>query len=243
MTFPIDPLDVEIKSLPVESRIFLDYDGTLVELSPDPETTYPDADLISLLDAVSARYETYIATGRSLNEIRGFLGDRYNIIALHGAVIVKRGEDPRYLVDAARYIKFCDSLFARREEFFSRYPGIKITNKQGGIVFILWRLSAEDTGRLVSELQRLASESGMDLYLGKRIAELRIPGINKGTTIRMIRGGSPALIAGDDATDEDSFRLNPDAVTIKVGDGDTSAKYRVRDVKQFREILGMLSVS
>lgn len=236
--------DVEtaIRSLPRDALVFLDYDGTLVELSPDPETTYPDSELVSLLDAVSARYETYIATGRSLLEITEFLGNRYNIIALHGAVLMKRGQEPRYLVDATKYIEYCNSAFSRRNDFISRYPGLKITNKQGGIVFILWRLSPRDSGSLVSELRNMAAESGMDLYLGKRIAELRIPGINKGTAIRMLRESRPALIAGDDITDEDSFTLNQDALTIKVGDGPTAARYRVADVKEFRGILRMLSV-
>ncbi len=235
-------LEKAVRSLPMDSIIFLDYDGTLVDLSPDPETTYPDPDLISLLDAVSARYETYIATGRSVMEITGFLGNRYNIIALHGAVLLKRGQEPQYIVDAGKYIEYCNSVYSRRHDFLSRYPGLKITNKQGGIVFILWGLSSTDSSSLISEIREMAADSGMDFYMGKRIAELRIPGVNKGKTIRMVRENRPALIAGDDGTDEDSFNLNRDALTIKVGDGETAARYRVSDVREFREVLKLLSI-
>lgn len=231
----------ELMHLPPETMIFLDYDGTLVELSPDPDRTFPDDDLLNLLDAVSKRYETFIATGRSLAEITRFLDDRYNLIALHGAILRKRGSNPVALTDLSRYISICNYIYSNRDAYFVRYPGLKITNKDGGIVFILWSLEPESAARLSQEVAELAAKYQMDLYRGKRIIELRVPGVNKGMTIARVRGDRPAVIAGDDATDEDSFLANHNAITIKIGDGTTSAKYHVTDVRQFREVLRLMA--
>ncbi len=231
------------KQLPHGSPVFLDYDGTLVPLSTDPETTFPDDEIISVMDRLSAEYQIYVATGRSIPEITRFLDSRYNFIALHGAILKLRGGSPEYVTDAREFIRKCDEIYAGREDFFRRYPGLKMTNKQGGLVFIMWGLDNRAMSSLVSEVSVLASQTGMELYKGKRIVELRIPGINKGITIKRVRNGAPALIAGDDATDEDSFVDNPDAITVKVGPGETAARFRVRDVGEFRELLRAMSES
>ena len=241
------PLDSDLireaRSLPRGSPIFLDYDGTLVPLSTDPETTFPDDDVLWIMDRLSGKYQVYVATGRSIPEITRFLDSRYNFIALHGAILKPKDGQPEYVTDAGEYIRKCDAIYAGRDDFFRRYPGLKMTNKQGGLVFIMWGLDEKAMSSLVEEVSMLASQTGMDLYRGKRIVELRIPGVNKGITIRGVRNGAPALIAGDDATDEDSFLDNPDAITVKVGDGDTAARFRVRDVAEFRVLLKAMSES
>jgi trehalose 6-phosphate phosphatase len=241
------PLDSDLireaRGLPRGSPIFLDYDGTLVPLSTDPETTFPDDDVLWIMDRLSGKYQVYVATGRSIPEITRFLDSRYNFIALHGAILKPKDGQPEYVTDAGEYIRKCDAIYAGRDDFFRRYPGLKMTNKQGGLVFIMWGLDEKAMSSLVEEVSMLASQTGMDLYRGKRIVELRIPGVNKGITIRRVRNGAPALIAGDDATDEDSFLDNPDAITVKVGDGDTAARFRVRDVAEFRVLLKAMSES
>ncbi|EQB71680.1 MAG: hypothetical protein AMDU1_APLC00020G0046 [Thermoplasmatales archaeon A-plasma] len=241
------PLDSDLireaRGLPRGSPIFLDYDGTLVPLSTDPETTFPDDDVLWIMDRLSGKYQVYVATGRSIPEITRFLDSRYNFIALHGAILKPKDGQPEYVTDAGEYIRKCDAIYAGRDDFFRRYPGLKMTNKQGGLVFIMWGLDEKAMSSLVEEVSMLASQTGMDLYRGKRIVELRIPGVNKGITIRGVRNGAPALIAGDDATDEDSFLDNPDAITVKVGDGDTAARFRVRDVAEFRVLLKAMSES
>ncbi|MFG1545382.1 MAG: trehalose-phosphatase [Thermoplasmataceae archaeon] len=241
------PLDSDLireaRGLPRGSPIFLDYDGTLVPLSTDPETTFPDDDVLWIMDRLSGKYQVYVATGRSIPEITRFLDSRYNFIALHGAILKPKDGQPEYVTDAGEYIRKCDAIYAGRDDFFRRYPGLKMTNKQGGLVFIMWGLDEKAMSSLVEEVSMFASQTGMDLYRGKRIVELRIPGVNKGITIRRVRNGAPALIAGDDATDEDSFLDNPDAITVKVGDGDTAARFRVRDVAEFRVLLKAMSES
>jgi trehalose 6-phosphate phosphatase len=68
---------------------------------------------------------------------------------------------------------------------------------------------------------------------GKEVLELAVDDADKGTALRRLReelGADGALYLGDDRTDEDGFRaLQPDDVPVKVGEGDTVARYRVAD--------------
>ena len=86
-------------------------------------------------------------------------------------------------------------------------------------------------------VKNLSLATGMELYLGKMIVELRIPGVNKGKAIRGIRNGRPAMIVGDDLTDEDAYRENPDAFSIHIGDGPTAAKHSLGNYLELRGLL------
>lgn len=220
--------------------LFLDYDGTLVPIIKDPEKSFPDDDLLALLESVRDRYEMYIVTGRSLREMQTFIGMKYDVIALHGAIVWK----DRHVTDTVegydKYRRICDRLYEKENDFLSRYPGVHIINKDGGIVFTKWYLDPTLYASLEKELSTIADRENMECYYGKMIVELRIPGVNKGDAIRRVRGGRPALIAGDDATDEDAFIRNSDAISIKIGDGETNARYSISDYQEFRRILEKL---
>ena len=68
---------------------------------------------------------------------------------------------------------------------------------------------------------------------GKEVLELAVTDADKGSALRRLRGelgAAGALYLGDDVTDEDGFRaLEADDVTVKVGDGETAARFRVPD--------------
>lgn len=233
----IDQFNLVKDSHPI---IFLDYDGTLVPIITEPEKSFPDKEILELLDEIKEKFELYIVTGRSLREMNRFIGDRYNIIALHGAVISKISGETKLVEGYQKFRELCDGIFRRAEEFKEKYPGVHLINKDGGVVFTKWHLDSTLHGKLDQEVCTIANQMGMSCYIGKMIVEIRIPGPNKGEAIHDIRKGKPALIAGDDATDEDAFLWNEDAFTIKVGDGKSSAKYRVKDYLEFREILRAL---
>lgn len=219
---------------------FLDYDGTLVPIITEPEKSFPDQSLLDILDAINKRFELYLVTGRSLREMNTFVGSRYNLIALHGAAISLASGDIRTVEGYGEYRKKCNEIFSREGDFEERFPGVHLINKDGGVVFTKWHLDPILHHKLDKEVCSIARETGMRCYIGKMIVEIRIPGPNKGDVINRIRKGRPALIAGDDTTDEDAFALNNDAFTIKVGDGETAAKYRVKDYLEFRKFLEAL---
>lgn len=217
--------------------VFLDYDGTLVPIITEPEKSFPDPELLKILDSIEKKFEMFIVTGRSLREMDRFLGNRYNIIALHGAVISTASGIKETVNDFQSYVDRCDGVFRRRQEFQDQFPGVQLINKDGGVVFVKWHMDPSMHEELDREVCHVAEEIGMSCYKGKMIVEIRIPGPNKGRAIYQLREGRPALIAGDDKTDEDAFDMNSDAFTVKVGDGPSSAKYRIKDYLEFRKFL------
>lgn len=222
--------------------IFLDYDGTLVQIVMDPENCYADEDLKDVLSKLRKKYETYIVTGRSIKDIRKFLGMEYNIVALHGAIWSVNGNRVETVEGFQKYVDACNKIYGDRESYIGKFPGLRLYNKDGGVLFHLGLVKYEPHKEEIVKLaERLASEYGMAVYRGKMIVELRVPGVNKGKTINKIRGGTRAsLIAGDDRTDEESFSYNMDALKIKVGDGKTLADFKVDDFKKMRGILRRL---
>ena len=220
----------------LEPQIFLDYDGTLVPIINDPEKSYADSELFYILDYLFRKYETFIVTGRSLGETRRFLGD-YNIIALHGGIYYINGtviEVHNY----KKYVNVCNNIYDNRAEFLKEFSNLRVYNKNGGVLFHMGNIkNLDEREKLLKKVKYLGKSVNMDIYMGKDILELRIPCINKGEAIKRIRNTSrPAIIIGDDITDEEAFMENADAITIKVGNETTVAKYSI-NFELVRELL------
>lgn len=222
-------------------QLFLDYDGTLVPINMDPDDCYPDDELIAILDRLSEQYDTYVITGRSMEDITRFIGKGYNIIALHGALKLVDGEITENVNTLEYCRQVCDRIYSNRELFENQFSGLRMYNKNGNLTFHLGLLQDPEQKEMVVDLVRkMGNENMMDVYEGKMIVELRIPEINKGEAIREVRDGSRAIIAGDDRTDEEAFEINSDALRIKVGVGPTSADFSVEDYNEMREFLKLL---
>lgn len=222
-------------------KLFLDYDGTLIPIKMDPDDCYADSELKDILNSLDNNYEMYIVTGRSLDDITKFIGNAYNVIALHGAVMRIGGEIRENIPDLAYFTQICDRIFKNRKLFESQYDGLRMYNKNGNLLFHLG-LMTDDRRKdeLEGLVRNMGEENMMDVYEGKMIMELRVPGINKGSAILKMRNGSNAIIAGDDRTDEESFEANGDAVRIKVGIGKTKADFVLSDYREMRQFLKLL---
>ncbi|MFG1449227.1 MAG: trehalose-phosphatase [Thermoplasmataceae archaeon] len=220
-----------------DPAIFLDYDGTLVPIQPEADAATAERELLDLLHILDTRYTLWIVTGRTLDSITGFIGTGFNIIGLHG--LAMRTKDGIVTISPMleRYRPIFMRFMEDEHDILERFPGVVIKDKGGAISFSLWGMEEPDIQGLEDFLRKYAEDLELDFYPGKRIYELRIPGINKGKAIREIRDQRPALIIGDDITDEDAFSLNKDAITVKVGAGDTEAGFRIQDYLSVRELL------
>ena len=226
---------------PVVDRplFFLDYDGTLAPIVDDPEEAVPHPDVPGLLRSLNARYPLWVVTGRDLRALASFLDQPLHAIGLHGAQEGTVGGEVKRLMpdDAVQALKQLRASVPSMD-------GLKIEDKDPSFAVHYRDVEREDEARdrLGSWLD--AMPEMLDAIWGKKVVELRPEGLSKGTAVRRIAERHPEHVPvylGDDVTDEDAFRalqaLDRDAVTVKVGPGDTVASHRLADPDEVVEYL------
>lgn len=220
------------------ASLFLDFDGTLVELADRPDAVAVDAALGRLLAGIGAQLGGRVAlvSGRSIATLDGFLashGTALGMVGSHGAETrlaggaIERPERPAAL-DAALDL-FTDRLGAR--------DGVVIEQKPLG-VGVHYRLVPEIEREAHVLVEDFARENALDVQHGKMMVELRLPGRDKGSAITALMARAPfaghrPLFLGDDLTDEPGFaacaRLGGAGILIGAY-RETAAGYRLPDV-------------
>ena len=121
----------------------------------------------------------------------------------------------------------------------------RVEHKPTTVVLHTRQANAADTERLTAQALRLGEREGVDTMQGKDVVELSVSTANKGAALADLRtqvGAGYLLYAGDDVTDERAFAtLDEQDVTIKVGPGKTSARFRVKDPTQVATFLSRLA--
>lgn len=221
------------------SQIFLDYDGTLVPIVINPENCYADERLRSILMKISDKYDLFIVSGRQVDELRKFISLDINLIGMHGAVAYIHGKEMPLVRDFYSYRERMRKVIDMHLE--TQYDGLRVYDKSSGILFHLGLVPPDRRDGPSARIAEIAYETGMELYRGKSVLELKIPGVNKGDAIRKFRNDLPCLIAGDEKTDESAFVKCSECITIHVGSGETVAEFRVMDVAALRNILDQIA--
>jgi trehalose 6-phosphate phosphatase len=125
--------------------------------------------------------------------------------------------------------------------------GVDVEDK-GGAAFAVHYRRAPNPLRARQALGRWAAGAPgqLEAVWGKMVVELRARGVSKGAAVGQIAAAHPDRVPvylGDDVTDEEAFEalnaLDPRAVTVKVGDGSSSARFRVRGVDEAVSYLGL----
>lgn len=213
-----------------EPLFFLDYDGTLAPIVDEPAEAYPHQAIPAILDELARRHPLYIVTGRNLDDVEKLLGKPYQAIGLHGVQLgTLQGSKRSAISDRARAAIDRFRISAPQGE------GLQIEEK-GPLFAVHYRQASDKEAARFAIRQWLADVPGvLDPIWGKDVVELRPSDVSKGTAVREIADLHPdrtPLYIGDDVTDEDAFRaLDDDAVTIKVGEGETGARYRLAGVE------------
>jgi len=231
--------------------LFLDIDGTLLELAPTPDSVRVDAGISALLPALAERLDGAVAliTGRSMADAdRLFRGLSLPLAGQHG--LERRAADGslhRHLPSFAGLERLRRDL----TEFAGQHDGLMLEDK-GSTLALHYRQAP----RLASHVHRtlrshrasaLANEAGWRLQPGKGVLEVKPDGRDKGTAILEYLEEAPfarrlPVFVGDDRTDEYGFV----AVTVaggwavKVGRGPTNASYRLPNVAAVRIWLSAL---
>ncbi|MGH6920098.1 MAG: trehalose-phosphatase [Geminicoccaceae bacterium] len=234
-----------------EIALFLDVDGTLVEIEREPGAVHvPErlcrilADLFEVSDGALA-----LVSGRSLEQLdRLFWPLRLCAAGLHGLerrnlrTGVVRSEPVPAAFAPAR---------ASLERFARDHAGVLLEDK--GLTLALHYRNAprlEEAAKALAQAVVAASEGVLVLLEGKKVVELKPPGRDKGEAIAAFMDEAPfrgrrPVFAGDDLTDEAGFatinRLGGISIRIGADARPTAALYGQRDVSSMQDwLLGLL---
>ena len=187
--------------------LFLDFDGTLVELAEGPDAIAPREGLAALLTRVSERLEgrCAIVSGRAIRDIEKHLGPLSIAIAgSHGSDI--RSADGDQLGEGAASLP---ETMEQALRAFAAEQGLDYEQKpHGGALHYRRNPSAGEGAH--SFAQELAAEHGWVVQSGKCVVELVAGNGDKGSAVRafMATGtfaGAVPYFVGDDLTDEAGF--------------------------------------
>ena len=190
------------------AALFLDLDGTLLDIAPRPDLVRVPEGFGRLLDRLAERLTGAVAivTGRGADSARPLLdGAAVVLAAEHGAVIEAPGlpalplpePEPAWREEAAR--------------FAAAWPGVIAEQKRHGFVLHLRQnpAAAKATAVLVASLAARALDR-FRVVPAHAAVELRPVGADKGGAVQRLMQTAPfagrvPVFLGDDVTDEDGI--------------------------------------
>jgi len=227
-----------------ETALFLDFDGTLVDIADTPDAIAVSRSDRLLLDRLNTHFNNAVSviSGRNLRAIKQYLPSFSGTISGgHGAEICHNSGNVAEIecnFDRLEHIKKAAIEFAIID------PRVLAEEKQHGIV-LHFRQHPELEGKVHDFLKSLIDgDDDFELQEAKMAVEVKPKGISKASAIENIMAsdafdGRTILFAGDDVTDEIAFNFVKErgGITIKVGEGLTAAQYRTASPATFKNWL------
>lgn len=233
--------------------LFLDFDGTLVPISPRPEQALLAPATRKLLRSLSRQLPVAIVSGRSLRDIKARVGlNGLTYAGNHGLEIVGRGFR-FHLGNGVDWLRLLKKLTQQLQQDFKTLRGILIEDK-GITLSVHYRLANKKTrqkaGRLLMrQVKPLKDHGRLRIGLGKAVWEIRPPqNWDKGRAVLWVLKQTQfhkrwPLYIGDDKTDQDAFRsIRNKGLGIAVGPPRLKgvAHYTVEDPREVNLFLERL---
>ncbi len=195
---------------PRSYALYLDVDGTLLDLAATPKGVRVPDGLIAILQRLTSAFDGAVAviTGRLIADIDALLAPlRLPASGVHGAEIRTAADREIERVTAVLPVDVVQSI--RKLAF--RFPGVLAEPKGAGIA-IHYRLAPDAEADILATLEAsLGRHAGaFELLAGKCLFEVVPSGLSKGTALASFaklpafRGRTPIMI-GDDVGDEAAF--------------------------------------
>ena len=224
------------------SAVFLDFDGTLVDLAPTPDGVRLEPGVVEALALLAERHGGALAliSGRPVAQIDAMLAPLVLPVAgVHG--VERRGADGVLHVAATPDVS---PVLACARALAQRHPGLLVEQKRGAVALHY---------RLAPELEQLCQQGmtaavqacpGILLLHGKMVLEAKPAATDKGGAIAAFMQESPfagrrPVFAGDDTTDEAGFAYvqQVGGQGVKVGSGPSAAALRLGSPGALRSAL------
>ena len=230
--------------------LLLDYDGTLVPFSPKPEEARPDTALMSLVEKLAAnpRSDVVLISGRDKDTLERWFGHlSAGLVAEHGVWIKEKGGGWETIETLTSEWK--EEVYPMLESSVDRTPGSFVEEKGFSLVWHYRkadpRLGELRARELINNLSNTIAGLNLQILEGSKAVEVKNADINKGRAALTLMSRAEwdfVLAMGDDATDEDTFKVLPStAWSIKVGFGASAARFSLSSPSEAISLLTELA--
>lgn len=238
--------------------LFLDYDGTLVDIVSDPDNALLSDNVKNLLQQLSKKYITTIVTGRDLTDIKRKVDiDNIGYIACHGfqieSTLLHKDFSKEYVEIINEAGKLLKHDLENIEECIIEYKRCILTIHYRNV-------KQNDLIKIINIISIIENKfSNLTTKHGKFVYEIRPKcKINKGTSVqwfldKLNLNNKFPIFLGDDLTDETVFKMlnglfTKDELSIIVADTDTvndrvtDASWRIKNPDEVHEFLQKLYI-
>ena len=194
--------------------VFLDVDGTLLDLAERPDNVVTPAGLVATLGDAERKLAGALAliSGRPIGDLdRLFEPLRLRASGVHGAEI--RFEAGGQVIATQSAMELPQSLYTELKREVAAFPGAFVENKRFSFV-VHYRLAPAAERPLREIVMRLVGSSpiAVEVMDARCAIELKPPGYDKGNAIAAFLSlpafhGRTPIFVGDDTTDESGFAL------------------------------------
>jgi trehalose 6-phosphate phosphatase len=228
--------------------LFLDVDGTLIELTDSPLDTFADPELKTLLGQVAERLGGALAlvSGRGIAYLDALFAPlRLPSAGLHG---VERRKASGVMHGASFVDGQLTGARAAVNALVQAHPGTSVEDK-GRTLAVHFRMAPDREAAVREALTAIAKPLGSNYHIqeGSMVLEIKPRGFTKATAIKAFMAEPPfsgrkPVFIGDDLTDQDGFRMVEDQGGLSIAVGDrVRGQYRLENAAAVRAWLGQLA--
>lgn len=239
-----DPGSISLQQV----SLFLDVDGTLVDLQPQPHDVHIDEELMGLLSALSALSGGALAliSGRPLRQLAGMFAPlQLPMAGIHG---IERVSAHGIMHRPTIFGERLDALRIALAALVEQHPGLLLEDK-GVAIALHFRLAPWAARQAADAMRHAAQGLGPEFEVleGNCVLEIKPSTHNKATAIEAFMQESPfsgrmPIYIGDDRTDFDGFGAvrRHDGIDIGVGEA-VPARWRLDNPAAVRSWLCQLA--
>jgi len=220
-----DPPDLDSRC-----ALFLDFDGTLVDIAPTPDAVVVPPGLTDALGRLSRWLDGAIAliSGRPISQLDRWLAPlALPAAGVHGAE--RRRADG---VVERRALPELDAVAHVAQALAMAHPGLLVERKTCAVA-LHYRGAPQCEALCRAAMQDVAArQPALHLMNGKMVIEVLPRGVSKGHAVEQFMGEAPfegrrPVFVGDDVTDEAGFEAVQRAggVAVRVGRGPSVAAH------------------
>jgi len=244
-----------------------DFDGVLAPLLDDPSASAPTAAAAAALERLAALppadVRLALVSGRDLATLAQLSGAPVgtSLVGSHGAeqghVVAGSAETESPGAEGTSSVErhpfaltpderaTLDGVRAGLEAVAAEAEGAWVEDKPSAAVLHTRRTEPGAAERAGDAARAVGARYGAHTMTGKDVVEIAVLDTSKGLALTRLRdelGAAAVLYMGDDVTDERAFEvLAPTDVTVKVGAGETAARFRVASVDEAAQVLATVA--